>query len=450
MDFLLCLIFFISLQKTYENSHGISTSSPKKLSEILRLALSILFFITILKGSVLTAGYFITLISVYHINCIAKMPAIFGALMPLLFYRLLPYIENFIPSTLFEVLIGTTEVTNANIKYAMAPIGIAFITLAAIDVIMNSNSKEKLNSKITFLFYPPKVLGPIDMWSNFSKITFKKTPISPIILVNLSLVLIMSSLRICFAYYTQRYVFYILDTHGKTSLPLLMLPIIGLVQMCILYNSIQGVTELSQALANLGNISLADNFKKLYSARYFSEFWQRWHINITKFFGVNLYRPLRRRNLSVDISTIIVFIAFAFWHGAYLELTIFGLLSGLLIVFERRFELIPNRLRTFFVMSIVFSLSVPNGLFHRLTIQALFNFSDYELHLHSILFLVTSQVLFFLVAGWSSQRNIKYLVSLVAKLPRQMHIIIAGIAFGIAYQLSPFLLGNTPTGYGYL
>jgi alginate O-acetyltransferase complex protein AlgI len=451
MNFLLYLVFFAVFQKTYGNYQEQNINRAQKLREAFGLILSLLFFVILLDGSIPIVAYYVGLVYLYHVNAITKKPALLAAVSPLLIYRLAPYFDHLIPEPIVHVLPSLTEkATFTDIKYMMAPVGMAFITLTIIDLIMNSSCDEKLSQKLLFIFYPPKVLGPIDTWKKFSKHSFKEIPLTPIVASRLGLTLISSAIRVGFAFYTQNQIFYILDLYGKVSFPILLLPAIGFAQMCVYFNSIQGMTELSQEIAQLGSKSLPDNFKNLHSSRFFSEFWQRWHINITRFFGYNLYRPLRQNNLPSHISTMVVFLTFGLWHGTYIELILFGALSGILIVLEGKLDLKPNRLRTFLIMSLVFVLSVPTGLFHRLDLYALFDFELFWQLFYSISLLLAAQIGFFLIAGYSSKKKIGYFSFTLSKLPESIHLLTIGIIFGIAYLSSPFLLNLKRIGYGYL
>ncbi|MBQ7446181.1 MAG: MBOAT family protein [Clostridia bacterium] len=99
-----------------------------------------------------------------------------------------------------------------------------------------------------------------------------------------------------------------------------------------------GYTDIAKGAAELLGIELSKNFDKPYSARSLNDFWRRWHISLSGWLRDYVYIPLggnRKGEVRTCINLIIVFFVSGLWHGAAWHFIIWGLLHGVLIVFER-------------------------------------------------------------------------------------------------------------------
>ena len=438
MSFLISLALLVCFQFCYPHKANNSSSNEIPLKrEVIILLLSLCFFVLILNGSIYVVLYFCLGVYSLQREFINRNLAIIFGLIPLLFYRIYPYLYTTLSQNGIDIGFITT---NRDVKYALAPVGLAFITLAFIDICKNSNTSERFIPKLIFLFYPPKVLGPLDNWKSFKRQNFYRLTLNEMVLINMGLSTVFSGARLALTFYLQKSLLHFLDVYGKDSMPICFIPIIGFLQMCIVYNSIQAVTELAQCIANLGSIKLQDNFKKIFSSKYISEFWQRWHINTTNFFGKNVYRPAIKKGFSKNQSTIIVFLLFGLWHGAYSEVILFGLITGFLIICEKLIDPKPSAIRTFLIVSTVFSLAVPSGLFNKLSYAALFNFKASPIISLSIL--VAFQFFIFIILGYKSESRIDYILRHVMKLPNFERLCFGASLISLSYLASSYLLAS--------
>ena len=89
------------------------------------------------------------------------------------------------------------------------------------------------------------------------------------------------------------------------------------------------------------HITLPMNFNSPYKARSILEFWDRWHMTLTRFLRRYIYFPLggsRKGRLRTYGNIMIVFLVSGFWHGANWTFVVWGLLHGLAEVLTRRFR----------------------------------------------------------------------------------------------------------------
>src|SRR4051794_32857745 len=105
-----------------------------------------------------------------------------------------------------------------------------------------------------------------------------------------------------------------------------------------IYADFFGYSAIAIGLALLFGYRLPVNFNLPYASTSFSEFWTRWHISLSSWLRTYLYVPLggNRRGLwRTYLNLTIVMGLGGLWHGAGLSYLMWGLLHGLLLVFER-------------------------------------------------------------------------------------------------------------------
>ena len=107
-----------------------------------------------------------------------------------------------------------------------------------------------------------------------------------------------------------------------------------------IYFDFSGYSDMAVGISRMLNLDLPVNFNSPYKARSISEFWDRWHITLTRFFTRYLYIPLggsRRGKVRTWINTMIVFLCSGFWHGASWTFIFWGFLHGAAMVLHRIF-----------------------------------------------------------------------------------------------------------------
>jgi D-alanyl-lipoteichoic acid acyltransferase DltB (MBOAT superfamily) len=118
-----------------------------------------------------------------------------------------------------------------------------------------------------------------------------------------------------------------------------------------LYFDFSGYSEMALGLARMFNVKFPANFDSPYKSKNIIEFWQRWHISLTRFMTLYLYNPLslwimRRRAAQglamlkaeettfegfmkmLAMPTLYTMFLIGLWHGAGFQFIIFGLLHG--------------------------------------------------------------------------------------------------------------------------
>ncbi len=119
-----------------------------------------------------------------------------------------------------------------------------------------------------------------------------------------------------------------------------------------LYFDFSGYSDMANGLARMFSIDFPLNFASPYKSANIIDFWQRWHMTLTRYITVYLYNPIslwvsrQRAQRGMKISrkamatpsgfammigfpTLVSFFIAGVWHGAGLQFIIFGLLHAL-------------------------------------------------------------------------------------------------------------------------
>ncbi len=99
-----------------------------------------------------------------------------------------------------------------------------------------------------------------------------------------------------------------------------------------------GYTDIARGIAYWLGYRLPINFNSPYIAATFSEFWQRWHISLSRWLRDYLYIPLggnRRGRVRTYANLLIVMLLGGLWHGAAWTFIVWGLMHGVALAVER-------------------------------------------------------------------------------------------------------------------
>lgn len=126
------------------------------------------------------------------------------------------------------------------------------------------------------------------------------------------------------------------------------------------YFDFSGYCDMALGLGYMFNITLPVNFHSPYKAASITEFWDRWHMTLTRFFTQYVYIPLggnRKGKLRTYLNTLIVFCISGVWHGANWTFILWGSIYGVLMVLNKIFvkplEKIPRCIRWGITFAIV-------------------------------------------------------------------------------------------------
>ena len=109
---------------------------------------------------------------------------------------------------------------------------------------------------------------------------------------------------------------------------------------------------MAYGIGYMFNVELPVNFNSPYKAVSIVDFWDRWHMTLTRFFTRYIYIPLggsRRGKIRTYVNVMIVFFVSGIWHGANWTFILWGVINGIANVVHKIFgkwiERIPKALR---------------------------------------------------------------------------------------------------------
>ncbi len=105
-----------------------------------------------------------------------------------------------------------------------------------------------------------------------------------------------------------------------------------------IYFDFSGYCDMAEGVGYALNIRLPINFNSPYKALSVSDFWDRWHITLTRFFTKYVYIPLggsRKGEARTLLNILVVFLVSGLWHGANWTFVVWGLLNGAIKILER-------------------------------------------------------------------------------------------------------------------
>ena len=157
--------------------------------------------------------------------------------------------------------------------------------------------------------------------------------------------------------------------------------------MLQIYFDFSAYSDMAIGLGQIFGFHFLENFDYPYISKSITEFWRRWHISLGSWFRDYVYIPLggnRVSKIRFLRNILIVWLLTGFWHGASWNFIIWGLLFGILLIFEKLYlnkilDKLPNFIKRIYVLFIVmisfiiFNANTMNTAWHN--IIGLFGFN---------------------------------------------------------------------------
>lgn len=256
-----------------------------------------------------------------------------------------------------------------NIPRFLMPIGISFYTLQAVSYMVDvyrdtiKADKSLLRLALYMSFFPQIMEGPIARYDETAtdlydakKIDYKNMTfgIQRILFGCMKKVVIADRLNILIKTIFNDYAMY---SGGVAFL--------GAIAYTIqLYMEFSGTMDIVIGSGQIFNIKIPENFRQPFFSKTISEFWQRWHITLGKwfkdyiFYPVSLSKPLKKLTsfgrkhlgnhfgplLAGSIALFCVWICNGLWHGAGWKYIFFGMFHFTLILSGNIFEPLTKKI----------------------------------------------------------------------------------------------------------
>lgn len=224
----------------------------------------------------------------------------------------------------------------------LLPVGISFYIFQVAGYIIDVY-RGKIEAERNFMvyalfasFFPVILAGPIQRSYNLiPQLKEKHKVLYENVICGLKMMLWGYFMKLCVADRLGTYVdsiFNNLPQHNGTSI--LVASLFYTIQI---YGDFAGYSLVALGCARTMGFKLPDNFRRPYFSLSFKEFWKRWHIGLSSWFGDYLYIPLggnRVKYWRYLLNLMIVFLVSGLWHGAAWTFVLWGALHGLLLVLE--------------------------------------------------------------------------------------------------------------------
>ncbi len=233
--------------------------------------------------------------------------------------------------------------TDFTLKHILLPLGISFFTFQQlsfiIDRCLGKTDHYSFINYVTFVtFFPQLIAGPIVLYKemipqfeDLSKRRFNAASFSRgiyLFVLGLAKKVLLADTFALMANYGFAQTF---------SLDSISTIIVILSYSFELYFDFSGYSDMAMGLGRMFNIELPVNFNSPYRSCSIKEFWQRWHITLSRFFITYVYIPLggsKKGYPRMLVNTFIVFLLSGLWHGAAWTYVAWGAMHGLLVVWD--------------------------------------------------------------------------------------------------------------------
>lgn len=245
--------------------------------------------------------------------------------------------------------------TSFEVKNILLPLGISFFTFQQISYVIDSYKGETkdytpLEYVVFVSFFPQLIAGPIVLHKEVIP-QFRNKDGRCINWENMAQGLCMFSLGL-FKKVLIADTFGKAVTYGYDNMAAISSLEAGLTMLSYtiqIYFDFSGYCDMASGVAKMFNIHLPINFDSPYKATSIVEFWNRWHMTLTRFLREYIYFPLggsKKGKIRTYINILIVFLISGIWHGANWTFILWGGIHGAANVLNRIFKSSWERLHT--------------------------------------------------------------------------------------------------------
>ena len=226
-------------------------------------------------------------------------------------------------------------------------IGLSYLNFKIIQVIIEiyDGRIEKINF-ITFIyfviFFPTLSSGPIDRWKRFEEDIHEKLEAKEY--VNEYLILGIKKIFMGVAY--KFILAYLIDTYWLLKIPtdITILNSINYMYAYTMYLffDFAGYSLFAVGTSYIFGIKTPENFNKPFLSKDMKEFWTRWHISLSRWFGDYIFsrfvlnsmrkKRFKSRFVASNVAQIITMFIMGLWHGLTLHYIAYGLYQGTALV----------------------------------------------------------------------------------------------------------------------
>jgi D-alanyl-lipoteichoic acid acyltransferase DltB (MBOAT superfamily) len=249
---------------------------------------------------------------------------------------------NFFIHEISALISSTGAEISIPVLNVILPVGISFFTFQSLSYtidVYNYQMKAERNP-VDFLlfvsFFPQLVAGPIERATNLLDQFKDKKYFSSDRLVEGSKMIIWGLFKkVVIADRLSVYVQQIYSDPQSFNGPSLFLATFFFAFQ--IYCDFSGYSDIAIGSAHILGFRLMQNFNLPYLASSIKDFWHRWHISLSTWFGDYVYKPLGGNRVGKFIwmrNILIVYLVSGLWHGASWTFIAWGGIFGILYLLE--------------------------------------------------------------------------------------------------------------------
>lgn len=231
--------------------------------------------------------------------------------------------------------------THIPLQHIILPIGISFFTFQLIAFLVDSfrgetESYDVLDYLLFITFFPQLIVGPIIHHAEVVP-QFENKKNHKLIFDNVAMGLFIFSIGcakkmlIADPLTTDAQGFF---DNVTANLPIIKSWFHSIEYTVSYYFDLSGYADMAIGLGWMFNIRIPQNFNSPYKAKDFQEYWQRWHMTLSRFLGAYIFRNVFRKGSKYRnyyVATMVTFFVSGFWHGAGWTFVVWGLVNGILV-----------------------------------------------------------------------------------------------------------------------
>jgi len=234
-----------------------------------------------------------------------------------------------------DVMVATDVYSKTLLQF-----GMSFYILRLYLALRNSATRKQAISLEQFLvialFYPIFSAGPICAQESFTRGPVQSQPL----LTNY----LLGFLRIGIGIFALHF---LTDIVAQLTDPLLVVrkrltdwhsmgPLVTYLVMVLnftkLYANFVGYTEITIGLGLFFGFQIPENFRYPFLSTNIQNFWQRWHLTLSKFITTHIYLPLMLTLRKPRLSMLLAFVLVGMWHQVSFQYLVWGVGHGSMLV----------------------------------------------------------------------------------------------------------------------
>ena len=236
---------------------------------------------------------------------------------------------------------------------AIGFIGISYLNFRTIQMVIEiydgAIKEVKISTMLYFvLFFPTLSSGPIDRSRRFEKDLEKKIPKEEYI----DDYLIPGIKKIFMGVGYKFVIAFLVNTYWMSKIPSEINFVNAMSYMyaysLYLFFDFGGYSLFAVGTSYIFGIKAPDNFDKPFLSKDMKEFWTRWHISLSRWFGDYIFsrfviasmrkKRFKKRATASHVAQMITMITMGFWHGLTWFYIVYGIYQGVVLVLTDMYQ----------------------------------------------------------------------------------------------------------------